>query len=152
MSAVDVDVDEAWGAVFGALERLRDAWPAQGWSYDRRLRCVVSSIPMTSAPAALAAIAQAIPGAWTAESLPSAPPGVRTTAEACGGLRESQQIFADGAAELGAFGLWWPWGDGTTVSLRIGLWGLDQPKVRYPRLRDVFGIPQAPAPGAPGAG
>jgi len=43
--------------------------------------------------------------------------------------------------------LWWPWGDGTTVTLRIGLHGLDQPKVRYPRLRDVFGIPQAPNPG-----
>jgi hypothetical protein len=28
--------------------------------------------------------------------------------------------------------------------LRVGLHGLDQPKVRYPRLRDVFGIPQAP--------
>jgi hypothetical protein len=35
------------------------------------------------------------------------------------------------------------------VSLRIGLHDLDLPKERYPRLRDIFGIPQAtgPAPG-----
>jgi hypothetical protein len=45
------------------------------------------------------------------------------------------------------FGLWWPWGDGSTVSLRIGLHDVDLPKQRYPRLRDVFGIPQAPPAG-----
>ena len=71
---------------------------------------------------------------------------MRTLAESCGGLRASQLMFWGGADGPGAFGLWWPWGDGTTVSLRIGLHDVDVPKQRYPRLRDVFGIPQAPVP------
>jgi hypothetical protein len=32
------------------------------------------------------------------------------------------------------------------VSLRIGLHDIDLPKVRYPKLRDIFGVPQAPPP------
>jgi len=144
-----ISADDGWGAVFDSLVRLRDSWPAQGWSYDRRLKCVVSSIPMTSANAAQSAIAPAMAGAWTDATLSAAPTSVRSAAEACGGLREAQKIFAS-EAPFGAFGLWWPWGDGNTVSLRIGLHGVDLPKERYPRLRDVFGIPQATAPASPG--
>lgn len=140
--------NEVWEAVFGGLARLREQWPAQDWTYDRRLRCVSSSIPMSDEPAARAAIALALPVTYTADSLAAAPQGVRTLAEGCGGVRASQQLLWGGAPDgPGAFGLWWPWGDGTTVSLRIGLHNLDLPKVRYPRLRDLFGIPQAAGPG-----
>jgi hypothetical protein len=138
--------DETWDALFEALVRLRDRWPAQEWSYDRRMKCVVSSIPKAKVAAAEAAIADAFPLSWTAAALAAAPDGPRATAEACGGLRASQKIYWGGAT-LGAFGLWWPWGDGNTISLRVGLHDVDLPKERYPQLRDVFGIPQATAPG-----
>ena len=142
-------VDEHWQELFQALERLKGKWPSQEWSYDRRLRCVASSIAMTLEPAARAAMAEVLSTSWTAQTLASAPEDVRKLAESCGGVRSSQLLFWGGAPGApGAFGLWWPWGDGTTVSLRIGLHDLDQPKERYPRLRDIFGIPQAP--GAPG--
>jgi hypothetical protein len=36
--------------------------------------------------------------------------------------------------------LWWPWGDGTTTSLRIGLADVDPASSRYARFRDVFGV------------
>ena len=139
--------DEAWDSVFGALERLRDRWPSSDWTYDRRLKCVASSIPLSGEPEARAAFADALPGAWSAETLPSAPADVQALSETCGGLRAAQQLLWGGDADgPGAFGLWWPWGDGTTVTLRIGLHGVDRPKERYPRLREVFGIPQAPPP------
>ena len=139
--------DETWEAVFGTLAKLRERWPSTDWTYDRRLRCVASSIPLANAAAARGAFAEALPTIWTAESLAGAPASVQALAETCGGLRASQQLLWGGDADGGgAFGLWWPWGDGTTVTLRIGLHGLDQPKVRYPRLRDVFGIPQSPGP------
>ena len=78
-------------------------------------------------------------------SFPLNQPDKRALVEKCGGLRAAQQIFWGGGDDAaGPFGLWWPWGDGTTVSLRIGLHDVDVPKERYPRLRDVFGIPQAP--------
>ena len=139
--------DDAWASVFAALERLRDRWPDANWTYDRRLKCVASSFPIAHDPAARAAIADVLTVSWSAETLPTAPDGVRALAESCGGLRASQLLFWGGGADgPGVFGLWWPWGDGTTISLRIGLHDVDMPKERYPRLRDVFGIPQAPVP------
>jgi hypothetical protein len=139
--------EEAWSSVFAALERLRDRWPDGNWTYDRRLKCVASSFPVAHEPAARAAIAEALPTSWTADTLAAAPADVRALAESCGGLRAAQLMFWGGEPGApGVFGLWWPWGDGTTISLRIGLHDVDLPKERYPRLRDVFGIPQAPAP------
>ena len=137
--------DEAWEAVFAALSRLRAVWPSQDWSYDRRLKCVSSSIPLTREADARAAMAEALPKSFSVETLATAGEGQRALVEKCGGLRASQLLFWGGGDDAaGAFGLWWPWGDGTTVSLRIGLHDVDVPKERYPRLRDVFGIPQAP--------
>jgi hypothetical protein len=146
MTNPDTNPVDPWGALFAALEGLRSRWPAQDWMYDRRLKCVASSFPLAREGEARAAMLEALPTSWSADSLPTAPPGVQGLIEKCGGLRASQLLFWGGAADgPGAFGLWWPWGDGTTVSLRIGLHDVDLPKERYPRLRDVFGIPQAPA-------
>ncbi|HEY6477815.1 MAG TPA: hypothetical protein VI456_14665 [Polyangia bacterium] len=144
---IDASIEASWEAVWSTLARLRERWPSSEWTYDRRLRCVASSIPLAGAEAARAVYAEAFPTAWTAEKLGGAPAAVQALAETCGGLRAAQQLLWGGDADgPGAFGLWWPWGDGTTVTLRIGLHGLDQPKVRYPRLRDLFGIPQAATP------
>ena len=134
-----------WEGVFAGLERLKVRWPSPDWSYDRRLKCVSSSIPLAREAEARSAIAEALPASFSVDTLPSAGEGVRGLVEKCGGLRATQLVFwGGGDSAPGAFGLWWPWGDGTTVSLRIGLHDVDAPKERYPRLRDVFGIPQAP--------
>lgn len=139
--------DQVWEELFQALDRLRGRWPAGDWTYDRRLKCVSSSIPLAQQEAARAAMTEVLPTSYSAQTLASAPEGVRSLAEKCGGVRSSQLLFwGGGDAAPGAFGLWWPWGDGTTVSLRIGLHDVDLPKERYPRLRDVFGIPQAATP------
>ncbi|HXU01013.1 MAG TPA: hypothetical protein VN903_08480 [Polyangia bacterium] len=137
--------NEVWEGLYVALGRLRAGWPGQDWMYDRRLRCVASSIPLTREADARAAIAEVLPASFSVDTLAGAGEGVRTLVEKCGGLRAGQLVLWGGADDgPGAFGLWWPWGDGTTVSLRIGLHDVDIPKERYPRLRDVFGIPQAP--------
>ena len=139
------DPSEVWEAIFTALEGLKGRWPSPDWTYDRRLKCVASSIPLAREVEARAAIAEVLPRSFSVETLPTAGEGVRALVEKCGGLRAAQQIFWGGGDDApGPFGLWWPWGDGTTVSLRIGLHDVDVPKERYPRLRDVFGIPQAP--------
>jgi hypothetical protein len=139
------NLSEAWDPVFAALERLRGAWPARDWMYDRRLKCVASSIPLAREPEARAAMGEVMPVSFSVDTLATASAGQRDLVEKCGGLRANQLLFWGGGDDApGVFGLWWPWGDGTTVSLRIGLHDVDVPKERYPRLRDVFGIPQAP--------
>jgi hypothetical protein len=140
---------DPWQELFEGLERLKAKWPAPDWTYDRRLKCVASSIPISLEAAARAAMTEVLPTSFSAQTLPGAPESVRKLAEGCGGVRSSQLLFwggASGSSGPGAFGLWWPWGDGTTVSLRIGLHDVDLPKERYPKLRDIFGIPQAPGP------
>ena len=135
---------DQWQELFEAIERLKAKWPAPAWTYDRRLKCVASSIPISLETDARAAMAEVLPKSWGADTLASAPEAVRKLAEGCGGVRAAQLLFwGGGDSGPGAFGLWWPWGDGTTVSLRIGLHDVDLPKERYPRLRDIFGIPQA---------
>jgi hypothetical protein len=140
--------NEAWESIFAALDRLKAQWPAPDWMYDRRLKCVASSIPLAREADARAAMAEVLPRSFSVDTIAGAAEGVRALVEKCGGLRASQLLFWGGGDDApGAFGLWWPWGDGTTVSLRIGLHDVDIPKERYPRLRDVFGIPQAPPGG-----
>ena len=148
MASSEDAANAAWESIFEGLARLRERWLSPEWTYDRRLRCVASSIPLTQEADARAVIGDMFPTIWTATTLPEAPEGVRALVATCGGVRAAQQLLWNGAADgPGAFGLWWPWGDGTTVTLRVGLHHLDLPKVRYPRLRDIFGIPQAPPSG-----
>jgi hypothetical protein len=137
---------DPWQELFEALERLKTKWPAQDWTYDRRLKCVASSFPVSNEAAARAAMTEVLTTSYSAQTLADAPENVRKLAETCGGVRSSQLLFWGGSAGPGVFGLWWPWGDGTTVSLRIGLHDVDLPKERYPKLRDIFGIPQAAGP------
>src|SRR3954471_20881327 len=128
--------DERWAALFEGLERLRAAWPVGDWTYDRRVKCVVSSFPKAIEAEVRSTMEGVLPAWFNAETLASAPDPVRALASACGGLRSSQLLLWGGAPDApGAFGLWWPWGDGTTVSVRIGLHDVDNPKERYPRLR-----------------
>jgi hypothetical protein len=137
--------DDLWEELFGKLIALRGRWPAQAWTYDRRFRCVSSSLPQAEEAAAVAAGADILTSSWTVATLGGAPLPVRVHADSCGGLREGQKIsWGGGLGAPGVFGLWWPWGDGVTLSVRIGLHDLDEPKRRYPRLREVFGIAGPP--------
>ena len=141
-------VEALWDNLFSGLEKLRAAWPAPEWGYDRRFKCVMSTITILQQTEARAACADALPLVFDATSMATAPAGARALAEQYGGVRSGQLLLWGGdEGAPGAFGLWWPWGDGKSVSLRIGLHDIDSPKVRYPQLRDAFGVPQAPPPG-----
>jgi hypothetical protein len=137
MSGVELE----WEAVFRALSDLRAQWPVPAWDYDGRVRCVMSTIASAQEAAARTAMTSALPEVFTSDSLAGAPAPVRALADQHGGLRPGQLIFWGGQAGApGAFGLWWPWGNGKSVSLRIGLHDMDAPKVRESKLREVFGL------------
>jgi hypothetical protein len=110
--------------LFTALARFRSSWPQRGWSYDNRVECVASSFSLVSAPSARDLINDLLPHTWNSRTLPAAPPSFRLIAERTGGVRASQLIFgADPVGRLIPYGLWWPWEEGGTISLRIGLEG-----------------------------
>jgi hypothetical protein len=122
------------------MAQLRASWPSRGWSWDARLSCVTSTFSVELASKARTATEIALPSEWTSTTIRRAAPVLRDLAERTGGLRAGQMLLAStmvGAAL--AYGLWWPWGDGMTTSMRIGLAGTEATQDAFLRLRDVFG-------------
>ncbi len=132
---------DPWSATLAALGQVRAAWPSRGWSWDGRLQCVTSSFVVELETKARAAAGIAMRNEWVATTIASAPPAIREIADRTGGLRAGQILLATsaGAGDF-AFGLWWPWGDGMTTSLRIGLGGFRATDGAQQKLRDAFGV------------
>jgi hypothetical protein len=124
--------------IFEALARLRTEWPRRGWSWDARLSCVASSFDGDAAEQARAAALRALPMVWTERTLPDAPAVIREIGDRSGGVRAGQLIFA-GDTEMSAvpYGLWWPWGNEATISLRVGL---DASRDHSAKLCEIFGV------------
>jgi hypothetical protein len=137
-------VGDPWFAIFGGLKNLRAAWPSRGWSWDMRVSCVSSSFITELDAKARAAASAILPKEWTPATISAAPSALREIAERTGGLRTGQAIFSAPTIALGAafaYGLWWPWGDGMTTSMRIGLGGPQSShESMHQRLRDAFGV------------
>lgn len=111
-------------ALLEAFGTFRASWPRRGWTFDNRFDCVASTFGADFAPQAKQLITSVLPHVWTDVTLVTSTPVIAHVAERTGGLRSGQFIFA--AAPVGrvtAYGLWWPWEEGRTVSLRIGLEG-----------------------------
>jgi hypothetical protein len=131
---------DAWSQLLTPMKELRAAWPARGWSWDSRLSCVSSSFAAELETNARAA-AKALTSEWTSTTIQRASPLLRDLAERTGGLRAGQKLLT--SATVGSsfiYGLWWPWGDGMTTSMRVGLGGPDAGQDAFQRLRDTFGV------------
>lgn len=133
--------NDAWQPLFESLGRMKASWPTRGWSWDPRLLCVTSSFTTEQEPAARTAVKIALQNEWNAQTIVRAPQQLRDVVERCGGVRQGQLVLSTGPINaLMVFGLWWPWGDGETTSLRIGLADVDPNKEPYGRFRDVFNV------------
>ncbi|MBL8608026.1 MAG: hypothetical protein JNL38_11940 [Myxococcales bacterium] len=133
--------NDAWQPLFDGFTRMKGKWPTRGWSWDTRLNCVTSSFTTELERAARGAVAEVFSQEFGSSSLARAPQPLRDVAERSGGVRQGQLILAAGPfAGLHAFGLWWPWGDNETISLRVGLCDVDPNREPYVRFRDVFGV------------
>jgi len=135
--------NDAWQPTFDGLDRLKAKWPTRGWSWDSRLSCLTSSFTTEVEKQARAAVGEVFAQEWTSTSLARAPQPLKDIADRSGGVRAGQILLATTpAAGLVVFGLWWPWGDAETISLRIGLVDIDPAKEPYQKLRDTFNVSQ----------
>lgn len=130
---------DASGELFRALGAFCKGWPKAGWSWDTRLSCVASSFSVDLVEEAEGATRLVFVNVWTPQSLRNAPPAICDVARSTGGLRDEQRILSSApGGGIVAYGLWWPWGDETTISLRVGLVGnVIEPDTW--RLRELFG-------------
>lgn len=123
------------------LAKLRDAWPPSPWTWDDRFECVVSTIPIALVPTVEPILTNAFSAEWTTANVGSEPPPVRALARRCGDIRAGQKVFtADLPKDALLFGLWWPWGNGAMVSVRLGVANHDNKKELVPLVRTLFDI------------
>jgi hypothetical protein len=114
------------------LVALRANWPGAPWTWDARFGMVASMFEAKQEPAARASATLAFPRGWTTASLDTAPPELLALANKTGGLRSGQRLLG---GDRGLYGLWWPWGGGDKVTLRVGLVDRDGTE-----LRPIFGL------------
>jgi hypothetical protein len=134
-------VVEPWQPLLDGLARVRADWPASDWIWDQRFKCVSSSLPIELESSLRPILAPIVPSMWTPESFAKAPDEVRILQQRCGDLRPGQLLFTGSAvAGMVPFAMWWPWGDASKVSVRLGIANSDRPKDLYPLVRALFGI------------
>lgn len=124
--------------LFEALTRLRTSWPKRGWSWDNRFNTVASTFGVDLIAEARTSLANALPNAWTDKTLATAPVAVQEIAKKTGGVRAAQAIFGgEPVGRVQPYGLWWPWEEGRTISIRIGLENASQDHIV--QLCSIFG-------------
>jgi hypothetical protein len=127
--------------LFEPLRRLRNDWPQRGWSWDSRVACVSSSFSVDLEQKNRALALASMATEYTSRTIVSAPPALRDICDRAGGIRSGQSAFVGAAVgRVFPYGLWWPWGDGMTISLRVGLGGIDESHDLMNKLREVFGV------------
>ncbi len=137
---------EPWQPILDKMVKAQAGYPGPAWTWDGRLKCVSSTFPSEMIASVRQAFAELFPHEWTVESFASAPEPARVR---CGNLRAGQLLLTgDEVATLVPFAMWWPWGDGKMVSLRVGVANSERTKELYPLVRASFGImiPSAPEP------
>lgn len=107
-----------------ALSKVKPVWPTRGWSFDNRFMTLASTFRSDVSPQARSAIARVLPTEWSEATLRLAPQPVRDIASRTGGIRAGQFLLTHAIAPtVIAYGLWWPWEEGSTISLRVGVDG-----------------------------
>ncbi|MBA3501992.1 MAG: hypothetical protein M4D80_35825 [Myxococcota bacterium] len=123
-----------------SLTRLRDTWPSPPWSWDARFATIAASFTIDLEPAVRQSAQLAFPRGWTSKSLENAPEEFRALAVRTG-LRANQRLLGgDVTFASKLFGLWWPWGGGDKITLRIGVLDADAATEPVPSIRALFDV------------
>ena len=92
------------------------------WQWDDHIGAMLATFSIEHADHVSRVMDDSFASLWDVSSIVDAPAPVCEIAESLGGLRATQRLYMTPADEGAvAFGAWWPWGDGETISLRIRL-------------------------------
>ena len=103
----------------GILEETADVLT---WDWDGYIDAMLAVFQLDQTEAVGPVLDKYFTSRWDEDSVPKAPQSVQEIAEAAGGIRRTQHLFTTRPEQsVMAYGAWWPWGDGETLSIRIGL-------------------------------
>lgn len=91
------------------------------WKWDRRFETVLAEFSVDKKENIRAILERYLSATWDSSNVGNAPDIVRTVESHFGGLWPGQLLFtSDPKRDALIFGIWWPWGDGKEISIRIG--------------------------------
>jgi len=115
------------------------------WKWDDRFEAVLAEFGLAQKESITAILECNLSFVWDRSNINKAPDSVTTIIDSFGGLMSGQLFFTtDPNQDALIFGAWWPWGDGETISIRIGsfderLSAAEQTE-RIKQFKDWFGI------------
>ncbi len=92
------------------------------WKWDDRFQTVIAEFDIKDKDLVLENIKSPMGSTWDNENAQTAPELIHLIIDYFGGMQSNQQLFtSDPAADDIILCAWWPWGNGQTISIRIGI-------------------------------
>lgn len=93
------------------------------WKWDARFGAVLMEFGAGERDRMQATLRAHFSAVWDSNAIATAPAPAQALAVNYGGLRSGQLLFTvDLHAQDSLYGVWWPWGDGKTTSIRISMY------------------------------
>jgi hypothetical protein len=128
--------------VDAVLARLAEGTLELFWDFDSRFDTAVGRVSAPDDAPLLGLLDECFPHNWDHQSIDGAPDVTRAIADSAGGLRPGQRLWTlDPADSPLLYAAWWPWGSGTTFSLRVGCIAADagEQQALTKKIRSLFG-------------
>lgn len=96
------------------------------WKWDDWVGTILTEFDAEKEDDIRAVLEKFLPISWDSANINTAPQIVQKLDKHLGGIRPAQLLFSsDPSADAFVFCAWWPWGNGTTISLRIAPFSKD---------------------------
>ena len=117
------------------------------WEWDGRFGTVLAEFPVGEKDKVLGRLEQHLVGSWDRATIRDATDRVQAIVKRLGGLMSGQLLLlSDSATDVLIYCGWWPWGDGLTISIRVGMFGetsdADAAQALANVLKATFSVPQ----------
>ena len=90
------------------------------WEWDDRFGGILATFEASDKDRVSGIISSQLTQVWDGTNINQAPTSVSGALKNYGGLQSGQLLFnSDVTQDVVLLGLWWPWGNGTTISIRF---------------------------------
>lgn len=115
------------------------------WKWDGRFGTVLAEFPLESKASVLEILDRYMVDRWDSVSIEDAPEAAKKVKAHLGGLMAGQLLLlSDSKGDSLVYCAWWPWGNGLTISIRIGIFGgasdQDAKQAQADVLRSAFAV------------
>ena len=109
------------------------------WKWETRFETALAEFSIDSSDNIHAILERFFNDKWDSSSINDAPDVVQEIVKKFGALRSGQLLFtADTKQDDFLFGVWWPWGNGNMISIRVAPSFIVLPEENYTELIKEF--------------